>query len=487
MIAEFAATATDPGCAWVNPLCVVGDAVGQLASAVQNKALGEVAGDFLNSWAGMEMYLLASWIALPLLVDLTNPNGTAQWLQDNLAYFTAAFAVVGVLVAAGYTIVTLGLERLKTLGLRLGVLMLVSTGGTALVVALDDLARRSSLWLLGQVGVTPTSGLVSGAAAAAGSLVGATFIIAALGIVAVILQWGIMIVRQALIIVAVGVWPMLAAAATIGEKASQGFTTVTSWLVAFLIYPFPAAIVYAAAFKLKSGHDGIAGMMFGLVLELLALFMLPALLRIFAPQVQALGSAWGGQMAIKAAAQITETAVTVGAMVLTAGAAGAAAGGAAGRSAIAASAGGGGGASAAAAGASGTSAGSGAASVAEAPAAATGAERTAPDTASADANTTPSVGSPVEGSGADHLAETTPAVQAASSGADAPPVTASPSSSPDSAAKHAAASPVPGDGQPGPDRRYQYQQAAQAAAQNASRTARDGMDDLDDVIGGKHV
>ncbi len=83
--------------------------------------------------------------------------------------------------------------------------------------------------------------------------------------------------------------------------------------------PFPAAIVYAAAFKLKSGADGIGGVMYGMVLELIAIFLLPAILRIVAPQVQALGAAYGGKIALDGAIRRRDGR-RVGAAVVSAGA-----------------------------------------------------------------------------------------------------------------------------------------------------------------------
>jgi type IV secretion system protein TrbL len=116
------------------------------------------------------------------------------------------------------------------------------------------------------------------------------------GVIATLLQWVIMIVRATVLPLLVAIWPVAAAAAMI-RGAEQSFSKVTMWLVAFLLYKPIAAIIYAFAWKLKSGGDGIGGVINGMLLLVLAVAALPALMKLLSPATAAMGSAAGGSMA----------------------------------------------------------------------------------------------------------------------------------------------------------------------------------------------
>lgn len=482
MILDIVQAAADPaGCAWWDAICVNTHLLDGITKTVQNQFLSDAANVFLNGWQQLEMYFFASWIAVPLLADITNPDGTTAWLQGVLSSVTFLFAMLGTLVSAGWTFIRLGLDRLRNLGIRLGTLLLISVSGGLIVAALDYATRLLSIGLLNAVGIDGSTSLVT--STVVNSSPGISLIIGIIATIGLIIQWGIMIARGPLVIVLVGVWPLTAAAATMGvKKAEDSFDKVTSWLVAFVLYPFPAAIVYAAAFKLKSGADGLGGVMYGFVLEMMALFLLPAILRIIAPQVQALGKAYGGEIALKAAAQVAEVAVAVGASVVTAGAVGAAIG-----SKVAANTG----AQTANAGRqagstpSGQSTGQPTGTTPEGTG--SGATNTGPSgSGTRDSTTTPGSG---RGAAAVDAGTGQTAPGAAPSGPDQGGP--APASGPSGGAAPAPAPEKPATRRGAQAARSQrIQSAAQTAGQSASnaigRSARDSIDDLDEIIGGKH-
>ncbi|WP_431031075.1 hypothetical protein [Plantibacter sp. RU18] len=439
--------------------------------------LGPIGASFMAGWSQMDMFFLASWISVPILIDITNPDGTTEWLQFVLSNLTFMVAVLGAMVAAGWTFVKLGMERLKNLGGRLVVLMVINIAGAPTIALLDTGIREASIGLLKQVGITATSTVAT--IAVAGIAPPILILIGIIAIVAVMIQWGIMIARSALVPVLVGAWPLAASVATLGgQAATKTFNSITAWLLAFVVYILPAAIVYAAAFRLKSGYDGLGGIMYGFVLEVIAVFMLPALLRILAPQVGKIGSAFGGKIAMEGAISLAETAITVGAVVLTAGAASGMLAGAGAAGAGGAGAGGGGSGAGAAPGSA-----SGTAGAAE-PAAAAGAP-SEPDGA---AEQHGAAGMSAETAEPSSESGTGAVTEAPSTGSDPSSATAPTPTSNDPAQQPPAPSPpapkrAPGNPQAG---YYGAQQAAQTLSGNAARSARTAINDADDIIGGKH-
>jgi len=478
LIVELAPAAVAAGCEWFDVICGASELVHAIAETVANAPLQGASDSFMNGWAQLEMYFLSSWIMMPLLVDITAPEGTTMWLQQILGSLTFAFAVLGGLVTAGWTFLRLRTDKVKILGGRLAILLLVSTSG-ALIIATADLGiRAASLGILGMVGITPeaaiTSAIVSNTAMAISP--GITIIIGIVAIIGVLIQWVIMIMRGPLVVLLVGLWPFAASAATLGvNKAEAAFDQITAWLIAFVIYPFPAALVYAAAFRLKGGADGLGGIMYGLVLEILAVLLMPALFRIIAPHTKAVGEKFGGKVAADAAVAAVETAVTVGAAVVTAGAVG--------------------GAIAAKAGAAGAKAGStAAATAAETNPAGPGNTGAAPSTASPGGESAPEPGNSGAETVSSERAEPVgdPSVGAPptgsippDSGSTRPESTGSKPASPRPEESTKAATEAAADASRRGARVHAATQAAQAASNGAGQAARRTLDDMDDIIGGK--
>ena len=143
-----------------------------------------------------------------------------------------------------------------------------------------------------------------------------------LSIVASLLQVMMMIVRNGMLVLLLGVLP-LAAAATNTEMGRTWFKRCVTWLVAFLAYKPVAALIYAAALRLASTpitpgeledtSKAIVSSITGFVMMVLALFALPALMRLLTPLVAAtagsnLMPAFVGAMAGIAAEKATKSA-----------------------------------------------------------------------------------------------------------------------------------------------------------------------------------
>jgi len=176
-----------------------------------------------------------------------------------------------------------------------------------------------------------------------------------------------MILRGALLIILIAVWP-LSASLTSTEQGLQWYKKINAYLIAFVLLKPVASIIYAAGYLLiKDGHDfqttdpGVSALMAsltGMAILAVAGLSLPALLRFVAPATAAGSGAMTGAAVMGAAVAVGAAAVTMGAGA-AAGGAGAGAGGASGGAASGAASASSGGAGAAAGGGGGGGTGGG--------------------------------------------------------------------------------------------------------------------------------
>ena len=174
-------------------------------------------------------------------------------------------ATVGIMVACVWTMVHTRGDQAVKVSKALLMTFLVTTLGTALMQVAIPAGDAFAKWILDEAGVTVAGyGAIGPAGASVGSIGAGLAIIAGIfGALATLLQWVIMIVRAVALPLLVAFWPVAAAGAMI-RGAESGFSTLTKWLIAFLIYKPVAAIIYAFAWKLKSGGDGIGGVINGM-------------------------------------------------------------------------------------------------------------------------------------------------------------------------------------------------------------------------------
>ena len=320
----------------------VGDATEAAVNAAAESGASKLAEVFMGAWDGVMKQFLTSWLDSGLLVDLEGSQVT--WLTDSLGVITVGLAVIGIMLACGWTVVHTRGDRLQQVVDGLFRVLLVSTIGTALMAILIPAGDEFAKWIVDEAGVTVSGWTSLATASIVATNPGLALIAGFLGVLATAFQWLIMLIRAILLPLLIGFWPT-AAAATMIRGGEQSFATLTKWIIAFLIYKPVAAVVYAFAWKLKSSDD-LSAVINGLGLIVLAIFALPALLKLLAPATSALGSASGGSMALVAGGAVVTAGVAAGAAVVTGGGSTAAmsAGGAKGAGGGAASGGGGGGA-----------------------------------------------------------------------------------------------------------------------------------------------
>ncbi len=333
-------------CGWgVNPACIAGNVIGGVQDATKGavdsavnsgaQGLGET---MMGAWDSLMKGFLTSWLDSGMLVSLD--GASMQWLVEQLQVISIFLATVGIMVACVWTMVHTRGDQAVKVSKALLMTFLVTTLGTALMQVAIPAGDAFAKWILDEAGVTVAGyGAIGPATGSVGSIGAGLAIIAGIfGAAATLLQWIIMIIRAVVLPLLIAFWPVAAAAAMI-RGAEGGFATITKWLIAFLIYKPVAAIIYAFAWKLKSGGDGIGGVINGMLLLVLAVAALPAIMKLLGPATSAMGSAAGGTMAMAAGAAVVSAGVAGGAAIATGGGSAAAGAGAAGKAGTAGTAG----------------------------------------------------------------------------------------------------------------------------------------------------
>lgn len=305
--------------------CIVGGAVDKAVDSGATN-LGEA---MMGAWDSIMKGFLTSWLDAGMMVSLD--GASMQWLSDQLQVISIFLTTVGIMIACVWTMVHARGDQAVKASKALFMVFLVTTAGTALMQVAIPAGDAFAKYILDEAGVTVNGydqiGPVAGAVTSIGP--GLAIVAGIFGVIATLLQWIIMIVRATVLPLLIAVWPVAAAAAMI-RGAEGSFSTVTKWLIAFLIYKPVAAIIYAFAWKLKSGGDGIGGVINGMLLLVLAVAALPAIMKLLSPATAAMGSAAGGTMAMAAGAAVVSAGVAAGAAVATGGASAGASAGAAG-------------------------------------------------------------------------------------------------------------------------------------------------------------
>ncbi|WP_410786959.1 hypothetical protein [Kribbella sp. C-35] len=159
-----------------------------------------------------------------------------------------------------------------------------------------------------------------------------------------LIQIVLMLIRSAMLVLLGSTLP-LAAAATNTEVGKAWFKKYCAWSLGFIAYKPAAALIYAAAIKLKqekmlgSESAGLLQSLTGVMMMMLAILALPALLRFAVPLTAAVGGGSAGMGSVGPdVGSLASGAVTVGPTSRSGSKAGASGGGASGAGASSAGA-----------------------------------------------------------------------------------------------------------------------------------------------------
>ena len=218
------------------------------------------------------------WVKIPS-PDLAAEPAVGR-LQQWMLPFTAAVAVLGLIIAGGKMALTRKANPLIDAGSGLVTIAATSAVGVLLPSLLLQAGDAWSNWVLnastgGQFASRLTELLTLGGASPA--------VVVVLGIVAIIIsavQAVLMLFRQASLVILAGVLP-LAAAGTLTPATRPGFKKVTGWMAALIFYKPAAAAVYAAAFTMIGTGKDVRTILMGFAMVFMSLLALPVLMRFF--------------------------------------------------------------------------------------------------------------------------------------------------------------------------------------------------------------
>jgi type IV secretion system protein TrbL len=316
---QFVAGYTDEqlGCEWQSP------SNGQL---VLDWLLGDWVKDTRNGLGQMIKDTTTSWVRVPSPA-VADDNGQAaeavHFIQQSTAWYTAAFLVVSILFGGAMVIWSRRPESLQSL-IRLMVMFIaVSAGGVSITATLVLAGDQFSTWIIDRSLEGSDFGenlyaFFNNNAVVVSSV--ATLLLMAVGLIVCGIQYLIMLFRGAALFVLVGTLPF-AASFYLTETGQQMLKKQIGWIIAFCLYKPAAAIVYATGFRLMGAGQSVGTSsaqdlaIHGVVLILLAIFTLPAIMRLVTPAVNELTSGRGaGGSAVGAATMAVGSMAAAGRM-----------------------------------------------------------------------------------------------------------------------------------------------------------------------------
>ncbi len=229
-------------------------------------------------------------------------------LHSHTMTMSIAVFVIAVIVAGLRTAWEQRGEPLRELLKATLILVLVASAGTAFIQLLVEISDGVALTVIKDAKLDVASDQALGKAlfqgislsrATADLPLVATMFFAVAVFMASVVQVILLLIRSAMLVLLAGTFP-LAAAATNTEVGKAWFRKYCGWVLAFVAYKPAAALVYAAAFKMtQSGiqqpnGNTLVNVMGGLMMMLLAVFALPALLRLVVPVTAAVAGGAAG-------------------------------------------------------------------------------------------------------------------------------------------------------------------------------------------------
>jgi hypothetical protein len=265
-------------------------------------------------------HLLTAWLHSPD-PDVTGSASPTVWVQQRLVWLVPVVMLGAVLVAAWRLALTRRAEHGRDLAAALVRTVAVAAAAGTVLTSLLAIGDAFTRWIIDQSNVDISKSVALGA-------VGGPFpsmLLILLGLLVIltqIIQFGLMMVRNAMIVLLAGVLPISAAASNTAT-GKQWWSKSVAWLLAFTLYKPVAALIYATAFRMVSKDQRPETVVSGVFLMVLAVFALPALLRFLVPATAAMASGNAGA----AAGAVVGGTLATGAVVLSGGMGGAAAGG----------------------------------------------------------------------------------------------------------------------------------------------------------------
>lgn len=312
----------------------VKDPVGTVAGAIGNDIFDKILTSFWNGSVGIYRDFITSWLRAGPIID-PEKSSAFQWGTGVVNIFTLLAVTIGIMVAGVKIVWEQRGEDIRYVLSSLGRVILVSGMGVAIISLLLTASDQAAAAILESSNWSSrdTTAILGDPGKAVAALGAILFLPGAIMVLVVIVQWCIMIFVAIATPVLLMYWPV--AEGITFAAGGRGFSRVSKWLLAFILFKPTVAVLYGFAFQELKGGDGIGGIVTAVCIIAMAPFALPALLKIVNPAAAGTGADGAGT-------------ALAGMAGMAVGAAGMAAGAATGGAGAAAAAGGSSGASASA-------------------------------------------------------------------------------------------------------------------------------------------
>ncbi|MEV6140487.1 hypothetical protein AB0L63_31495 [Nocardia sp. NPDC051990] len=284
--------------------------LGQAATDAASSVLDDMTTTFGEGFGDLLRFVMTWWTALPS-PQLTDNQGGPGPALSGIREYTNGLQVL--LLTCGIIFAAARLALAKRGGvageaqesfLMLARAVFASMAVAAIITAGTRAGDGFAEWVLFDASRGDAHNIVAALAQfdlehQSGLGTGVLLVLFLLGIISMLIQLVMLVLRQALLILVVAAIPIAAAASGTGP-GSQAYKRLLSWSLAYVLWKPVGSLVYAIAFTV-AGRDQKDPqlVLLGLILLVMSVVVLPALIRLVAPAVGILGSG-GGATAVLA-------------------------------------------------------------------------------------------------------------------------------------------------------------------------------------------
>ncbi|MBA3489069.1 MAG: hypothetical protein H0T78_05895 [Longispora sp.] len=281
------------------------DCAAEIAKQVSQGVFQQLEEWLATGAANVVKVAVTGWVAAPS-PTVNGEAGPAAYLAAYTSPVVYFIFFIAMLFALGRMAWTMRGEEARELLKSLLTYVFVTGAGASVVAALTTAGDSYSNWILAvSTGTDPNAegsalgtrvlemmGVASPAAFATLPISGpALVLLGALVSLSGLLQIALIYIRAALLVLLVGLLP-LAAASALSRRGRHMLERYAAWVWGWVLFKPAAATIYAAAFWMISDRKPLTTIT-GLMTLFMALFALPALMRLFVPMAAALGGGGG--------------------------------------------------------------------------------------------------------------------------------------------------------------------------------------------------
>lgn len=293
--------------------------VGEVVAEASDNIISQWAASIMEGVSNTLIKVGTLWVGVGT-PTVEGSDTAVSFVHSHTVWLVVAVAIGSIVVAGVQLAWTKRGEPARDLLRSMFTLVLTSTVSVSAAQLLITASDDFSTWILSEAAVGDDGQFATKILSVATlnpSAIGMIVIIVAglFGLLANLVQIGLMFVRSAMLILLVGIIPLAGAATNTKWGAAWLYKTL-GWFIAFLMFKPAASIVYAVAIKLVQGDswsftdDNLTSFVLGIVMMVLAVFSLPALMAFMVPATSAIASG-GGSGATAAGAVMASGAAPV--------------------------------------------------------------------------------------------------------------------------------------------------------------------------------